>query len=199
MVSDCPDSVPHTANDFHRNCTQLTEAGILRWQLCVICPQCLETGCSSNCIVGLASACEMEVLCSHGQRSSTCSFYDRQTCVLSLLCAQNFRFTLCTVVFVWMVDTILKDWIMQRIRSTDAGNFILSSADIMWTLLPFAAVGSCLDTWNRGLVLKEADTFVFKRLTNFFHHLYMIFSISCYLPHVFVEISLQSHIFDLPM
>lgn len=53
---------------------------------------------------------------------------------------------LCTVVFVWMVDTILKDWIMQRIRSTDAGNFIISSADIMWTLLPFAAVGSCLDT-----------------------------------------------------
>ncbi len=83
--------------------------------------------------------------------SHSCSIYDRQTWVYCLFFVLKISGSslLCTAVFVWMVDTILKDWIMQRIRSTDAGDFIESSAsqsDIMWTLLPFAAVGSCFDT-----------------------------------------------------
>lgn len=76
--------------------------------------------------MGLASACEMEVIgLSWSEVLILAPFMtDKLGYCLFFVLKISGSSLLCTAVFVQMVDTILKDWIMQRIRSTDAGNFI---------------------------------------------------------------------------
>jgi hypothetical protein len=69
------------------NCTQLTEAGILRWQLHV--PNVLKLVVAPTALWDLHQLVKWRYRALMVRGPHSCYIYDRQTWVLSLLCAQN--------------------------------------------------------------------------------------------------------------